>query len=125
MDISTLQAQIRAARQISLSAGGITFSLELPSDHAWRTILESNRDEAGNLLYCQAANAMLGKAITGWSGATVRDLLPDGNEEALDFSPAARAELLDARQDIADELMAEVGKRLAERRDKRDAARKN
>lgn len=125
MEFATLQAQIRASRQAAIEAAGASFNLQLPSDHAWRVTLEANRDEIGRLQAALAAHQILSTAITGWSGVTARHLLADGPDDPVDFSPGARAELLDARPDIADELMAEIGRRLKDRRDKRDAARKN
>jgi len=125
MELGTLQAQIRAARQISASADGATFSLELPSDHAWTIAIEANRDAEGRLLHSQATHAVLLAAIVGWDGLTAQHLLPEAPNDPLPFSAAARRELLDARQDIANELMAEIGAKLIERHEKRDAARKN
>lgn len=125
MEIGTLQAQIRASRQAAAESDGVKFTLELPSDHAWRMAMETNRDEAGLLLHSQAAHAVLSRAITGWQGLTARHLLLEADADPLPFSPAVRGELLDARQDMADELMAFVGEKIAERREKRDAARKN
>lgn len=125
MDFGTLQAQIRASRQITAKADGATFTIELPSDHAWRITLEANRDEAGRLLQAQVTDATLSMAITGWADLTERYLLPEAPAESLPFSAAARSELLDARQDIADQLIAKIISELAERQAKRDAARKN
>jgi len=125
MEFSTLQAQIRAARQTSASVDGATFTLTLPSDHAWRIALEAHRDELGRFLQAEATYDVLSVAITGWEGVTARHLLAEAPAEPLPFSAAARAELLDARQDIADELMQKIGAALAERRAAREAARKN
>lgn len=125
MELNTLRAQIRAARHSEAKADGVTFSLDQPSDHAFRTAMELNRDKSGLLLYSQATRFILSIAITGWEGLTARHFLPEAPDEAITFSAQAREELLDVRQDIADELMVHISSRIAERRETMEAARKN
>lgn len=125
MDIVTLQAQIQAARKTELEADGVTFNVELPTEHAWRLSFEGHRDAEGRFMSAQAANAMLQGAIKGWDGLTARHLLLEAPADPLEFSAAARCELLQERQDIADELLAKLGAKLRERREARDAAAKN
>lgn len=125
MDLVTLQAQIRAARQIFVEHDGARFALELPTEHTWRTVAETHRDGDGRVLHTRAARAVLQEAIIGWEGLTAQHLFAEAPADPLPFSAAARSELLDARQDIADELIAAVGAKLAARREKRETARKN
>lgn len=125
MEFSTLQAQIRASRQVSKEFDGATFTIELPSDYAQRVTLEANRNDAGQMQFTQATRAVLLRAVVGWAGVTERHLLPEAPTESLPFSTAALAELIEERVDIADALMTEVGAKLAERRARREAARKN
>ena len=122
MDLTTLQAQIRASRQFTAKVDGVTFNIELPSDHAWRITIETNCDAEGRLVGSRASRATLLATITGWEGLTERHLLSSAPADPLPFSPAARSELLDTRQDIADDLMIQIGVKLAERREARDAA---
>lgn len=123
MDIAAFKARLDAARAFEHVAGGITFRLRLPTEHAWRLALESQRDAHGRLLEARALRAVLDESVVGWDGATAA-LFGEG-ADALPFSPEARALLLDHRQDLADELAVALGVRLAERRAAREAAAKN
>jgi len=125
MDFQSLKSQIEQSRRFELEVQGATFSLRLPSEHAWRLAVESNRDANGRPMEARALRALLDGAVSGWRGVTARHFLSEAPEDAVEFSAQARAELLDCRQDIADELGdALVGRRRAER-EKREQSRKN
>ncbi len=125
MDLATLKGQIAAARKLEHAIEGATFQLRLPSDHAWRIAVEGSRDAAGNFLHAKAVREVLNTSLTGWTGVTAQHFLPEAPASEIPFSPAARAELLDCRQDIADELGAFLGEKLMARKVQLEAARKN
>lgn len=125
MDFQSLKAQIEQGRRFEVPADGATFILRLPSDHAWRVAVEAHTDEKGRVQVGKAMAAILGEVLIGWRGVTARHILPDAPEEPVDFSAAARTELIEWRTDIAEELGAAVVARRTERRARMDAARKN
>ncbi len=125
MDLTTFKQQIEAARQVEFEVGQGKFRIRLPSDHVWRVALESNRDGQGRVIEAQAFRTILNTALVGWEGVTTRDLKPDAEAAPLPFSPEARELLLDNRQDIADALTIQIGVKLGERRQAREAAQKN
>lgn len=125
MEFASLKAQIDAARQMEVPVDGATFRLKMPSDHAWRVVVEGNRDPAGRLLQALAFRELLNVALVGWEGVKTTHLLDGVPEEPLPFSEAARIELLDAREDIVDELVIAMAAKLKQRREQRETARKN
>jgi len=125
MDFVTFKAQIEAAHQAEAQAAGATFKLRLPSEHTWRVMIEGHRDSEGRVLEALAFRSVLNSAVIGWEGVKTTHILPEAPDEALPFTPAARSELLDARQDIADEITIALALKMRERREKREAARKN
>lgn len=125
MDFAELKLQLETARLVEVGAAGAVFKLRLPTDHVWRKALEANRDSMGRLLEVRAMRALLDEALIDWSDVTARHFAPDAPAEPIKFSPAARAELLDVRQDIADVLAMDIANKRRERREKLEAARKN
>jgi hypothetical protein len=125
MEFASLKVQLEAARRIEATIDGALFDLRLPSDHAWRVAVESNRDAAGRVLETRAMRALLDAALVGWQKVTAKHFAADQPEEAVAFSPAARSELLDVRQDIADELVYALAEKRRERRAKMEEGRKN
>lgn len=125
MQISEFTARLEAARQAGITIGAATYNLRLPTDYEWRTAIEANRDSEGRLLPTQAFRSILNAALIGWEGVSSADLMPDATPEPLPFSAAAKTALLDLRLDIVDELTVVLGLKLKERREAREAARKN
>lgn len=125
MDAAAFKAQLDAARGFTAEAGGASFRLRLPTEHAWRLALEQHRDDRGRLLEARAFRAVLDAALVGWEGVTGRTVSPAAPADPLPFSPDARALLLDHRQDIADELAVALGLELSRRRAAREDAEKN
>lgn len=125
MDFAALKVQLEAARLVEVVADGATFKLRLPPEHEWRKVLEAHRDALGRVLDTRAMRALLDVALTDWSGVQARHFTSEGGEDEIKFSPAARTELLDVRQDLADVLAIDLAKRRRERRERLEAARKN
>lgn len=125
MELGNFKSQLEAARQIEAVLGGGTYRLRMPTDHAWRVALEAHRDADGRVIESRAFRAILNTALVGWEGVTTADLLPEAEPAPLPYSDEARALLLDNRQDIADALTVHIGMKLRERREAREAARKN
>lgn len=82
-------------------------------------------NEEGRIQEAQAFRAVLERAISGWSDLTAGHFGIEPGEEKVPFSAEARSEFLDCRPDMAQTLMIEIAKRLAERKEKLEAARKN
>ena len=125
MDIAAFKAQIDAARGFECTAGGITFRLRLPTQHAWRLAIEQNVTADGVVLRARAMRAVLDAALVGWDGVTPATIMSGADAAPLPFSAEARALLLEHRQDIADELSTQVGIELLRRRDSLEETRKN
>ncbi len=125
MDFNALKAQLDAARRFETAIGPATYRLKLPTEHAWACMLEHHRDAAGRLLENRAFREVLNTALEGWDGVRTIDVHPDAADEPLPFSAEAREALLDVNVDVADQLTIAMGLKLRERREKREAARKN
>ena len=109
MDLDTLRAQARAARQITHPLGDVTYTLLLPTRH--EVLLAARRVGAAQVGGDSAALLVLQRgilegAIIGWVGLRVGDILPGHSEAAapLAFEPGMVPLLLDARPDDADAL---------------------
>lgn len=125
MAVADLIARLEAARSVQIEAAGASFSVRLPTDHAWRALVQRHADAHGRLLEAEAFRALLDEALVGWSGVTERLVDPAAGETPLAFDAQARRALLDHRQDVADEIAVAVALKLRERREAREAAAKN
>lgn len=114
-----------ASRRFEADSAGARFTLQLPSEHAWRVAMQSHRDAQGRTISAKAMRQIAEEATLGWSGVTLGHLVPDGGAEQVPFSREALALLLEHRQDICDELAVELGRRTSERRERLEGARKN
>jgi hypothetical protein len=124
MEFAELKAQIDAARTVEVTADGIAFDLRLPHDHALRVALEATEIN-GVVQQAAAFRGVLERGIFGWRGATARHILHTAPAEPIAFSPDALAELLNARQDIADELTVKVVQLRKARLEKLETEEKN
>lgn len=125
MEFATFKAQLDAARTFEHQVDGITFNLVLPTEYACRVAIEGNLNEHGHVVGAKSSRAMLDGAVTGWNGCKASHFKPDAGDELVPFSPAARAELLNTRLDIFDQLVLTVARKLDERRERLEASRKN
>jgi hypothetical protein len=124
VSIDSIRAAIEAARKITVELEGATFEVLLPSDHAVRRVYESNLDAHHWPMETAISRALLDQAVVGWSRLTSRHIHPNGSEEPVLFGAEARALLLDARQDLADELTIALHKARKARREAADVAKK-
>jgi hypothetical protein len=125
MDLAELKQKLDRSREIEASVQGAKFRLKLPSEHAWRLATEEHSDTAGNVKRQRVSRALVESSLVGWEGVKAEHFMKGGGEDAMPFSPDACAVLLDERQDIADELVMLLVKRLNERRKDVEQARKN
>lgn len=125
MDSKELAERLRASRRGTVQAAGATFEVTLPTDHAYRVLIESHRSPDRQLQEAKAYRAVLEEAITGWQGVTVGHVLPEGGDEPLPFTPENRALLLDHDQELIDLLTLEIWRLMKTRREARESARKN
>jgi hypothetical protein len=125
MDFAELKAKLDRSREFELQIEGVKFRLRLPTDHHWRVITEQNTDASGRVARQAVSRVLLDAAVTGWEGLTAEHLLKGGGADAVAFSADTRAALLDERQDLADELVLELIRRLNQRRKEMGDARKN
>lgn len=126
MDIAAFSRQLDESRRFDcVSQTGATFRLQLPTKFAWRVAVDRHRDGDGRAIDALVHRALLEIALVGWSGVK-QSLIDDaGGDEAVPFSPEARALLLEHNTEVMDELAIALGGRLIEQRNKREAAAKN
>lgn len=125
MDIDELRSRLAAGRKCEETVEGIVFSLVLPTPHAFRVAWEAARVD-GDTQKAKVGREILEAAIVGWRGLEARHLTGEkGASAPVAFSPAARAILLDERQDYSDELAMKIYARMGERQEQYEAAEKN
>lgn len=125
MDYEKAKAQIEASRRLEHTVDGVTFQVTLPTSYAVRVFLDAHRDVYGRRDFVRSARDVVNAAVIGWTGLTLRHFIPEGPPETVDFSPEARTDLIETRQDIADVLSDWILSRCAERNEKLEAAVKN
>lgn len=125
MNVTDLAVQLEAARQMEVAAGGVTFKVRLPSDHALKVAYQGSRDARGVPVEATAMRQVLDGAVVGWEGLKASHLLESAGDEPVPFSAQARFLLLETREDLADELTIAISVRMRARRDELEAARKN
>jgi len=124
MDIKSLKEALAASRNACVEIDNRTFNVRLPTDaQAARYIDRYFR--GGKSEDTDWAQASVRESLTGWSGLTVADLLPDAGDEALPFNAENLELLLEHRMDIVNALAVQIHGKARERRDLRDTATKN
>lgn len=114
--LADLQARALKAREFTHVIGERSLTLRTPTRHDVRQTLHTQRllDGGGSLMALQLLqHALLLRAVVGWTGLRVRDVLPGAEANAddaapLPWSPEAVALYLDAQPDDADALGAEL-----------------
>jgi hypothetical protein len=129
MQLADFKAQIEAARTVEIPiddvAGDLKFTVKLPDDHALYVNFETYRDVLGRPQSMKASRAIADEAVTGWHGVTTRHIVPDAELAPLEYCVEARTLLFDFRPGIVRQLADDITERVAQRREKREAARKN
>jgi len=122
MDIAALRERARAARTLSVKHQAATYTLVIPTDFDWKVIIARHSDEG-----TRATRSLVDAALTGWSGVTVGDAVPESEQagEPLPFSADAAALLLDYRIDILGVLEVALITGFQARREAREAEQKN
>jgi len=122
MDIQALRERAKSARTLTIEHDGAHYTLVIPSDFEWRTIIKRHREDDS-----KCTRALVDAALVGWSGVRVADAVPESDKatESLPFSGEARALLLDYRVDILSTLETALILEFHSRREAREAAQKN
>jgi hypothetical protein len=125
MDLDDIRRKALAARTFDHAVGGVTFTLRLPtkleSTIAW-TVANSERDGSAGVRF---ERALAEVAIAGWSGVSLRHILPDHADEAFAFEPGAASVLLDAQPEWEASILQAVLQKITERQAAEDTAGKN
>jgi hypothetical protein len=124
VDLKQLKEKSEAARTFTAVYKGHSYTLRLPTRHETRATVAQVTEQYGNANFVWA-RTLLERALVGWTGPTVGDVLPDGGQEPLLWEPAAVVLLLDERPDIEDFLSGELMERIKERNTKLEALTKN
>ena len=125
MDNEEIRRRALAARECEHAVDGKTFRLRLPTPTDVQIeMLRAGDDRAAPLVM---QRAVLERAVIGWFGVTVNDLIAgEGvDNDAADFAPMLVPLLFDSRPDICQELAAFLIGRASERNARLEAARKN
>lgn len=128
-ELDYLRRKALAARQFDVQlAAGVVVNMRVPTRHD--TVL-AYADAAGRSRAAKEASwqrQLLLSAVVGWSGVLARHVLPSieqGGDDPLVFEPGATELLLDAQEDWAEQLLAELVQRVDKRRSAEDTAAKN
>jgi hypothetical protein len=128
-ELDYIARKARAARAFDHQIGPAKFSLLVPtkleSSIAFADSLgdRKRRDAASSLRF---ERALLLLAVVGWSGVTVRHVLPEhAVDEPFDFEPGAAELLLDAQPLWEGELLQALMQRITARQAAEDSAAKN
>jgi hypothetical protein len=129
VELDYIARKARAAREFEHAAGPAKFNLRVPtkleSSIAFAESLgERRRRDAASSLRFERALLLL--AVVGWSGVSVRDVLPEhAGEDEFAFEPGAAELLFDAQPEWEGELMQALMQRIAQRQAVEDTAAKN
>jgi len=128
-ELDYLRRKALAARQFDVQlAAGVVATLRIPTRHqSMVAYMEaSGGTKAANQVRWQRQLLLL--AIVGWSGVLARHVLPSmeqGGDDPLAFEAGAVELLLDAQEDWAEQILAELVQRLDQRQATEDTAAKN
>jgi hypothetical protein len=125
MDNEEIRRRSLAARECEHTVYGKTFRLLLPTPTDVQIeMLRAGDDRAAPLVM---QRAVLERAVIGWSGVMVKDLVSgdDVENETAEFASMLVPLLFANRPDIYEELAAFLVGRASERNAKLEAARKN
>jgi hypothetical protein len=128
-DLDYIARKAKAAREFEHLVGAVTFRLRAPtkleSSIAYADALgdRRRRDAATSLRFHRA---LVVQAVVGWSGITVRHVLPEhASDDAFEFEAGAAEVLFDAQPEWEGELLQALMQRISERQAVEDTAAKN
>lgn len=132
VDLADLRARALAAREYKDEAGGVTFTLRLPTRHemlmAAREILPADQQQSLRLVdTLLMQRELLVRAVVRWAGAVVGQIVPDAADadQPLPCNAETVRLWLDAQPDSADGLLARLSERIVERQKRTEAAAGN
>lgn len=133
MDLAEIARRYYAALEIEHRIGARTFRLRMPTRHERRKLIavaapavidQGREPTAAEKL--EIAQELLSRALIGWEGVTVRDVLgTEAADDPLPWSVEAVALLLAARDDWAAELQAALTDAMQRRNAPIEADEKN
>jgi len=126
MDINDLKRKIKAQRLINTQVDDVVVELVLPSDFdsqilAVKAGLGDKKPEA-MLLF---KRSLLESSITGWTGLTVGYLTGQNDSDSVDFHKDLIVEFLDANHKNAETLSDFLLKKIFEKKELANDAKKN
>lgn len=128
MDFAAIKRKAEAAREFQVVAGGLRFTLRLPTQHEVEVEAARVRLHAGDAdpaMLVRLRRALVERAVVAWEGVTADHLAPGGGTDAVDISPAAVALLMDAQADVTEQLYARFVEERAARLQVQGDAEKN
>jgi len=126
MDINDLKRKIKAQRLINTQVDDVIVELVLPSDFdsqilAVKSGLGDKKPEA-MLMF---KRSLLESSITGWTGLTVGYLTGQNDSDSVDFHKDLIVDFLNANHKNAETLSEFLLKKLFEKKELADEAKKN
>lgn len=125
MDIQALAALSEKARRFNVTAGDVTLSCVLPTRLAERELAQRHLGADGRWSSALFARDLFLAAVTGWSGARFRHLVPGAGEDPLPCSPEALALAAQERTDWVDAVSQQADRLFEARRDAAKEDEKN
>jgi len=127
MDAAEIARRAQAAREFTAEVGGRNFTLRLPTAHESAVAYVRNvpGGTADGAAWVLVQRYTLERAIVGWSGVKLADLLPNADEEDQPWAAALVPVLLDAHPQWERELSDGLLERMADRAKAMESDRKN
>lgn len=124
MELEEIRRQSVAAREFEWTCGHASFWLRVPT--RYEIAIAARRAEGEDVAHLLVLErALLEKSIVRWNGVKLRDILPDGDESAVEFDASLVPLLLDAQGDWWRDLAVALFDRMAQRKEAQDTAAKN
>lgn len=126
MDAADLKRKLDAAREFTVTEGGQSLTLRLPTETAMRAAvaaLPSREDRSASIADLQPI--LMRQCVTGWAGIRPCDLLPGSVETPLAFDADLLDDVFDRWPALYDKAYGELMTRYGARMARVDAERKN
>lgn len=124
MDADVLKRKLDAARDFTVSHGGIELKVRLPTETAMRAAV-ARLPESGHERLAELQRSLMMQCVVGWSGLTPGSLLPDAGDDPLPFSPDLLDDVFDRWPKLYDDAYLALMERYNARIERLEAERKN
>jgi hypothetical protein len=108
-------------RRFVVEHEGRKYHMLLPTPFLERQVLRATKGDGGDGWYEQATRNLVEATLTDWEGVTEGDILHNGDDSVLEFSPALARVLLDERLDVLDTLRDRLAEHQKGRRERVEA----